>query len=219
MTRFIKTTGVCWYFEEGFTVSDSIASLILAAFCEQFGIQSRDLGIGRFHAKQTPLGNRPLNGICIFDDSNGSLRLTQRLAEKFASVLESAAVAAEADGLVAEPAQLRSMLRAVEKLKEAPGGDSRQSIFEVRTPQAPLGGTEWKQVIGPNQKALLIATDGSQEVTVLRYIVTGEGVKYHLAHADPKIRWMVLSDAIEPIHGVTEMLWFNPMTGEEMPVE
>ncbi len=219
LMRFIKTTGVCWFFKEGFTVSESLASLILAAFCEEFGIQSRDLGIGRFHAKQSPIGNSPINGICIFDNSNGSLRLTQRLAENFRRTLEAALATAMTDGMIEEAAQLRSFHSAVEKLQDMKTGDSRQSIFEVRTPTAPMGGTEWCRLIAPNQKALLMSSEGSNEVTVVRYVVTGEGGKYRLEHVNPNINWMVLADAIEPIHGDTQMIWFNPMTGEEMPAE
>ena len=81
--RFFETTGVCWYFENC-ALSARSAEAILDSFCERFAIQHRDLGFGLFQAKSTPLGQGSYRGLCVFDSTNGSLRLSQVLAEGFA---------------------------------------------------------------------------------------------------------------------------------------
>ena len=46
--------------------------------------------LSRFHAQQTPLGTGPLQGMCIFDSTHGSLRLTEKLAVNFPEIVEMA---------------------------------------------------------------------------------------------------------------------------------
>ena len=82
--RFIKTTGVCWFFPDTQVMLDAVAARILETFCREFAVQSRDLGMGRFHVQQSLLATGLLQGVCIFDSTHGSLRLTERLAEHFA---------------------------------------------------------------------------------------------------------------------------------------
>jgi len=69
---------------------------ILEAYSGAFGVQSRDVGVGRFHANASPLGNEECQGMCVFDATHGSLRLTQRLAESLPDVLETAVALARA---------------------------------------------------------------------------------------------------------------------------
>src|SRR5439155_6888638 len=79
LNRFFETTGICWYFPEKHLITEAVASSILDAFCSEFGIQQRDLGVGLFNSKQSPFGVGKCQGACIFDETNGSLRLRQRL--------------------------------------------------------------------------------------------------------------------------------------------
>ena len=70
------------------------------------------------------------------------------------------------------------------------------------------------RVIVPGAKAILTTTSGTQEVTVLGHFYTPAGLHYHLEDPNPTIRWMVRSDVIEPINGVTATQLYNVMTGE-----
>ena len=70
---------------------DQKFGLITDAFCSTYAVGARDLGIGTFVARESPIRPGRCQGICVFDATNGSLRLTQRLAENFLVVLEAAA--------------------------------------------------------------------------------------------------------------------------------
>jgi DEAD/DEAH box helicase domain-containing protein len=90
LTRFFRTTGVCWYFADRKPVSEPAAQKLLESFCLEFGIQERDLGVGRFHANGSPIGQGACQGMCIYDGTYGSLRLTQQLAGSFPKILDAA---------------------------------------------------------------------------------------------------------------------------------
>ena len=69
-------------------MTERIGTAVLEAYCSSFGVQSRDVGVGLFHANASPLGQEKCQGMCVFDATHGSLRLTQRLGEAFPEVLE-----------------------------------------------------------------------------------------------------------------------------------
>ena len=72
-----------------------MAARLLEAFCVECGIQTRDLGVGVFRTKSNPVLAGATAGICIYDATNGSLRLTQLLADRFAQVIDRAVTIAE----------------------------------------------------------------------------------------------------------------------------
>lgn len=86
ITRWIRTTGVCWHFPEAFANTDAVARRLRDAFCLEFGVRTHDLGLSSFHARQSPIDAETCAGMCIFDAAPGSLRLTERLAEHFLKV-------------------------------------------------------------------------------------------------------------------------------------
>jgi hypothetical protein len=45
---------------------------IMEAYCTELGVQVRDVGVGLFHAKLSPLGAGKCQGMCIFDTTAGS---------------------------------------------------------------------------------------------------------------------------------------------------
>lgn len=219
LTRFIRTSGVCWHFGEQFASNESLGAAILNAFCNEYGIQPRDVGLGRFHANRGPDSATAVQGLCIFDNANGSLRLTERLAASFASVVASAQRAAEAEEESELARMLKKFARLVAGLSVARATDSREMLFEV-TAEAPGGdGNEWITVIAPDERAIFIDMDGSREVTVVRHLFTPKGLQYQLIHPQPTIRWMVPTDALQPIVGVTRMLLYNTLTGEEKEIQ
>jgi DEAD/DEAH box helicase domain-containing protein len=211
LTRFIRTTGVCWFFPQPQLVSDSIANSILEAFCEEYGVQTRDLGVGRFHSQNGPNGGATVNGVCIFDNSNGSLRLTERLAANFPTVVAAALNMETARGNTALVDAL-DLLSA--KLKEVVFVSPAASVpgASNTTPSHP--GDGWTVIVAPGSKAIMTTSSGTQEVTVLGHVFTPAGLQYHLEHPSPTVRWMAQADAIEPINGVTVTQLYNLMTGE-----
>ena len=79
LTRFIRTTGVCWFFQQISLVSDTVANRILEAFCEECGIQPRDLGVGRFYSQSAPGSNSAVNGVWRYSLQFGPLECLDRL--------------------------------------------------------------------------------------------------------------------------------------------
>jgi DEAD/DEAH box helicase domain-containing protein len=134
--RFFETTGVCWFFE-GCDLSASSAQAILDAYCERLAIQHRDLGMGLFQAKNTPIGQGTYRGLCIFDSTNGSLRLSQTLAERFNEIVALAHERTQQDGSQDVATELALLLTAAAGLGPAapidvvPGSPASGNIIDV----------------------------------------------------------------------------------------
>jgi DEAD/DEAH box helicase domain-containing protein len=211
LTRFIRTTGVCWSFLQSTLVSDTVANRILQAFCEEYSVQPRDLGIGRFHAQNAPGGNSPVNGVCIFDNSNGSLRLTERLAANFSAVISAALTAEKDHGNADLVDALEGLLVELNRAATVTCADASSGVLSDTTTNSPDG---WQRVIAPGSKAIMTSTSGTQEVTVLAHVYTPSGLQYQLQHPSPTIRWMIAADGLELINGVTATMLYNVQTGE-----
>jgi hypothetical protein len=206
LTRFFESTGVCWWFPERFAVSEEIGSRILHAFCLDHGVQERDLGLALFHSRQSPFSTGKCQGLCIYDAVSGSLRLTQRLAERFTEVVNAAAQYAEAEGAHEAVNQLRALCELVGRLRPAalPG-------VEI---QPAMGDTQWTAVIAPGEKAIYVSEDGPRQVTVIQHLFTPKGLMYSLQPEHGQGKWMVVANALQPMHGFTKLIYVDLMTGE-----
>lgn len=212
LQRLIRTSGVCWHFPQSFAVSESLGQSIMAAFCARFGIQTRDIGIGRFHSRLSPFGTGAVSGICLFDNANGSLRLTERLAESFNEVLAIAIETERKQGNDFLGTQLQAFAILSSELTPVQSGahNCPTSLTSAHDEAHPL-----VTIIASGEKAIYTDSNGSQEVTVLGVHYTPRGLHYHLAHPQPTVRWTVSADSIEPIHGITRTLLLDLMTGEQ----
>lgn len=212
LNRFFETTGVCWYFPEKCTISESTAARIAEAFCIDFGVQDRDLGFGLFHSQQSPLGVERCQGACVHDATNGSLRLTHRLAEHFEDVVSSAIRIAESNERVEEERELRVLLGFVRHL--AP------SLVDESVDGGGVSEPNWVVVIAPGERALYQSQDGPIAVDVRGYRYTPLGLMYDLTPLDTMdcdAKWAVAASALQPLHGQTRMVQVNLITGETKP--
>jgi len=188
-----------------------MALRILEAFCVEFGVQERDLGEGLFHSRQSPLGTERCQGMCIFDATNGSLRLTQRLAENFADVVSAATSIARS----------REDLEAFNELENFAGlVRGLRSAISIGTSSI-VSSSEGDRVvvIAPGERAMYVNEDGTREVEVIGYRYTPQGLYYDLKHQQPDTRWSVPASAVQPIHEETRMIRVNLVTGETEPLE
>jgi DEAD/DEAH box helicase domain-containing protein len=214
ITRFFSTTGVCWYFGEKAAESELVATKIMEAFCAKFGVQERDLGVGLFFTKQAPIVPTTCHGACVFDATNGSLRLTQRLAERFPEVLQFAIETAENQSDSETACLLRTLASLDDELRPAVGLVSEEPVMSVSADDL-----EWVTVIAADQSAMYISDDGPRKVLVKGHRYTPHGLMYQLepsAHLD---KWMVAANAVEPIFGETMMIEANLVTGETRGVD
>ena len=210
ITRFIRTTGVCWYFPGAEGMSECVAEAVLATFCNEYGIQRRDIGVSRFHAKQTPLGDGVVNGMALFDNTNGSLRLTELLAKNFPAVVAAAATKATADDEHDQARKLDQLRKQCEHLQAGP-------MSTDDTPGAQESG-DWVAIIAPGEDAMYFGTQGSREVKVLGHLYTPTGRRYRLEHPG-KVIWTVDASQIIPLNSQTKMELWNSMTGETKAIE
>ena len=228
LLRSFRTTGVCWAFPTQLDRSEKLADLMLQAFAYTCGIQERDLGIALFHANEGPFSIEQAKGMVIFDATNGSLRLTERLGRQFAEVV--AAALAQAQPGSDEERDLLALRGAASALEPAAAQPQAERIVSDGDTIA---------VIDRNQQALYNSADGPLEVTVLDFRYTPNGLMYQLEpikpagkaivfengkhHAERKVverapgKWMVLASAVMPLVGSTNMVRYNVITGEETP--
>jgi hypothetical protein len=210
MNRFIQTTGVCWHLGTPAAVSDRVGHAILSAFAGLEGIQPRDLGVGRFSSPSGPGRPGPVSGVCIFDNANGSLRLTERLPRAFRRVVAAALVTARHQG----DAELAEALLLLERETEA------GIVVPPDSRPLPMGDADvapdgqWTRVFAPGSSAMHLTDAGAEEVTIREMHYTPAGLQYLLDHPAPTVRWMVGADRLQPIHGVSVHNLYNMMTGE-----
>jgi hypothetical protein len=181
---------------------------MLEAFCMQCGIQERDLGVGRFHAKQSPLGDAVVQGICVFDATTGSLRLTQRLVDEFSAVLQVAVTTARNDGEAGVAGELDLLQRLAWHLQRVPAAPV------VAVPEAAEVASDWTRVIAPGERAMYLALDCPREVQVRGYRYTPRGLMYELEPPPGAKDWFVNAAAVQAIHGETKLIRVNLVTGE-----
>jgi hypothetical protein len=234
LNRFFETTGVCWWFSVGHVLSEITASRLIEAFGYKFGIQKRDLGFGSFHSNFSPMGSEKCKGMCIYDATYGSLRLTERLASNFAEVLEEAinfAYAQRDDLAIHELNEFAKLIKGL-----TPQGTEDLTEEDIQVDE------NWVSVIKSGEKAIYNSRTGPTEVSVLGYRYTPHGLMYELkplkrrknydvttslsknTSRSKKIvpvspeKWIVSAKAVQPIPGQTEILRVNLLTGESKPL-
>lgn len=212
LTRFFPTTGVCWFSPRKSFVTERVGRALLDAYAAGFGVQARDLGVGMFHTNQSPLGEGKVQGMCIYDATHGSLRLTQRLAHNFAAVVDAARAAAAADGDIELAVELAAFAAEVGALTAA-----RASA--VAAEAGPEPESEWVRVVAAGGTAMLVGGAHPEEVVVVGHRYTPRGLLYELEPQQPGTKWMVAAREVQPIHGVSPLAELNLETGEMRAVE
>jgi hypothetical protein len=86
--------------------------------------------------------------------------------------------------------------------------------FCVSREQHESGKGQWTLIIGSGERAIYTSEDGSREVTVFTHLFTPKGLMYSLHPEKEDGKWMVVADAIQPMHGATRMVYVDLMTGE-----
>jgi hypothetical protein len=143
VNRFFETSGVCFC---GPAASLPVVGKLVEAFCDLFGVQQSDIGVGMFRSKSSPSGADACAGVCVYDATYGRLRLTQSLADGLRKVVERAQEAADANGDAVGCAALERLLEWTAAL--APDGARTTS---APAPEAPGA---WVEVIAAGDRAM-----------------------------------------------------------------
>lgn len=209
LLRFFETTGVAWWFSE-VKLNDDLARLLWVCFCDLCGVQERDVALGWFYSRRSPVVSGEVSGWCIYDCTYGSLRLTQQLAERFREVVWEALRRSEDDGQPSEG------LWALAELTE--------QLVPDRIPQtgfdsAESGSDDWVVVVARGERALYFKAEATEEVLIRDFRYTPRGVVYDIEPGQHWDRRQVPSEFVKPIHGVTRLVRWNLMTGEEQLIE
>jgi hypothetical protein len=207
LTRFFETTGVCWSFPDTIRLTELAARKLLESFAMRFGVQERDLGVGVFYTKASPLGPGELQDLCIYDATAGSLRLTQMLVEHF-----NEAVSAARDSVTDEDepelgTQFQALADAAAMLRTV--ARSQLEVEAVSTDE------DWAILVAPGESAMLLNAEGSRSVEVVGYRYTPRGLMYKLRHRSQTVSWMAPAETVQPVYGETRFIRVNLVTGEE----
>jgi hypothetical protein len=95
----------------------------------------------------------------------------------------------------------------------------KQLVNELRTADglpeiAATAGEDSVITIAAGQRAIYRHEDGCQEVEVVGHRYTPRGLMIQLLSKNPGATWMVAAQHIEPIHGITQMVRLNLITGQ-----
>ncbi len=208
LTRFFQTTGVCWYLPDlPGPISEQIARQILDAFCLCCGVETRDLGVGIFHASRSPVAQGQVHGQCIYDATDGSLRLTQQLMDRFREILSFAG-----DMITERNDYNETLYEAIDEFYEI---TSDFHVPDVDPPgtAVPSEG-DWVTIIAPGEAGMLVGRNCPREVVIIKHLYTPQGLMYELVSDAPQVQWMVSASTVVPIHGRTRLIRLNLMTNE-----
>ena len=211
--NILNTTAICFYFldEPLQSSQESYARYIGLAFCNICSIQNNDIGWGIFSTQTSPLDFKPIKGFAIYDSVFGSLRLTKQIPNRLNEILEEAIRIANEECEQRHAAVIGEMKRQIKSFGQAQEHQASTEIFAMQKEDG------WETVIAAHQLALY--HDGqnhiNEEVTVLRYVFTPEGIKYFLK-AKANATWQVKHEIIRPIPGVTQLEQYNVNTGEKI---
>lgn len=211
LNRFVDTSGVCFYFPDEELQREVLGKYVALAFCRICSVQERDIGWGTFISQASPWTPGAARGFAVYDSAFGSLRLTRQIPEKLDAILDEAVRLADEEGASRVAAGLRTIKESAARMS-----------FERSEPQAagsilgPAVPGEWIRVIAADQPAVL--HDGqahqNEEVTVLRYLYTPQGIRYVLRPPRARVEWHVLAAMVRPIPGLTRIEEYNVNTGE-----
>lgn len=208
VTRFFETSGVCWWTSEGAAASERAAAWIRAAFCHRFGIQEQDVGVGLFHAQPGPAGHEGVvKGACVYDATNGSLRLTSILATHFVAVVEAAIAAAY-------QAEEDADARELERLRDAAIRFARVDVEPVAVDAVTQATDGLVDVVAPGEVAMYLGGAGPEEITVVGVLYTAVGVLYEVEPPTRDSKRKVASAHVVPLAGRTKMARFDTRTLE-----
>ena len=233
LNRYFDTTGVCWWFPVEHSNSAATALRIFEAFCLKYGVQQRDLGMGPFHARISPIGNEKCRGMCIFDATPGSLRLTERLADSFGDILEEAILFARRQKDASAVDELEAFADFVDDLQP-------QSLEDTRAIE-PEDEEDGSIIIAAGEIAIHESAQGPMQAVVLEHRYTPHGLMYELKPFTEKktktqcprarrvpaskrlsqksgVRWLVAVNTVQPIPGETKMVRVNLNTGKLKPL-
>jgi DEAD/DEAH box helicase domain-containing protein len=210
LVRFIRTTGVCLSLTDNPEFDDDVIDTIRGAYCTLHGIQSIDVGVCLFHSD---LGRTEASGIRLYDNTNGSLRLTSHFFNDARQILEIVAEKERNKQNVLVSNSLQSVAKSIENFTQCKNSRCL-ALYQSNTHLDEAELTDWQTIIAPEQTAILHSNEGPKEVYVMEHVYTPKGLMYRLKHAKDSVRWMVESHCLEPIAGTTHTLLYNCMTGE-----
>src|SRR5690606_32751039 len=147
------------------------AEAILGAFCALCGVQERDVGLGQYTSRTSPVGTGAISGWCIYDATYGSLRLTAELAQRFAEVVRQAMDRVD---YIGTRFQLERLLKDVRTWRERPVG--RDGLARIEVAAAEEEGTQnVVVVVARGERAMLMKGEASEEVVVENFRYTPAG--------------------------------------------
>ncbi|MFI5296778.1 MAG: DEAD/DEAH box helicase [Polyangiales bacterium] len=208
LQRFFETSGVCWWERDGVAASERVAGWIRSAFCERFGVQDQDVGVGLFHAQAGPAGLAGVfKGACIYDATNGSLRLTSILAANFVEVVDAAIGAARAVGEDDDAEEL-------ERLRDTASGFAITDVESGATQAIAVVGDGVVDVVAPGEVAMYVGGAGPEELTVVGIVYTARGLFYEVEPPTRDSKRRVAAAQVVALAGRTRMARFDTMTLE-----
>jgi len=201
---------VCFFFRNEQLQREKLGKYIGLAFCNVCSVQERDIGFGAFISQSSPIGSNAVKGFAVYDSAYGSLRLTRQIPQRLNEILQEAIRIATAEGASQIAAGIEEIVRQLELFGQAQENITATEIFTAGDDDG------WITVIATNQPA--ICHDGqshiNEEVTVLHYVYTPQGIRYTLKAARDDVKWQVTAAMIHPINGVSKLEQYNINTGD-----
>lgn len=210
--NLFNTTAVCFYFsDEQLQITlKNLARYIGLSFCKICSIQDNDIGYSIFSSQLSPLNNFPIKGFAIYDSVMGSLRLTKQIPSRLDEILTEAIRMSNEENEPLYAAAIEEIAQQIKLFGQAQEDIAITELFAVEKED------DWVTVISANQLALY--HDGqnhiNEQVTVLRYVYTPEGIKYFLEPKAVNSTWQVKYEFIRPIPEATKLERYNIYTTE-----
>jgi len=203
LNRFSRPLGLLWFGDKQL-VSDETAHRLLEAFCIGYGLQERDLGVGLFFSRYTPLGRNNVKVMHLRFGSGQPSPYSKACRKLFDSCREGSVLArSRGDEIaVSELGILVDATRDFETCRQEPSG------------LASVSSSSRIEVVASGELATFVSFNGSTEVRVKGHRYTPSGLMYELEPDPGTARWAVPATQVLPIPGISKIVILNLDTGE-----
>ena len=205
MSRYIRSSGVLWHFNNVSEGAEEAAGMILETYVNDALIHGGDVALGRFHAKYAPTGGGECTGFCIYDSVNGGLRLTHGLYERFGDIVERTLMRHAGSASPAAQAALETLADNVRQM--------RTKQLATSSVVASQSDDEWIDVVCAGERAMFVNGSNSEEVRIQKWAYTKNGLVYTVSHDADAVR-TIKGSFIAPLAAVTRTLRYNTETGD-----
>jgi hypothetical protein len=214
--RVINTSGVVWYFKDHDACNERILPYLIDAFCSVAGVSSRDIGFGKVNGTKCPFFEGDVSALCIYDDIQGGLRLTDAFIKNLDCIIDRAIALVQsqdsntADAEITSLTKLKIFTSEVKGIQLGVGVDGK--VEEIQQKEG-----DWYLVVAEGEEVMTHEDPEFKRCRVIKVFLSKEGIRYELETAEGNTIQDAKKIIVTPEE--TKLVWFDTYNHQFRPIE